>query len=83
MRTQNFAGYQTPGSLIAAALVVFTAAGCSGQGVVTEGDWPVITGNLLGQRYSTLDQINADNFTDLEAAWVWEGDAYPSVNARA
>ena len=33
-------------------------------GVVTAGDWPVITGNLAGQRYSTLTQITADKAID-------------------
>ncbi|MEE8134741.1 MAG: PQQ-binding-like beta-propeller repeat protein [Gemmatimonadales bacterium] len=68
---------------VVSALLVLATTACSGQGVVTEGDWAAITGNLAGQRYSSLDQIDAGNFSDLEVAWVWEGDAFPSVNARA
>ncbi len=52
-------------------------------GVVTEGDWPVITGNLAGQRYSTLEQITADNFESLGVAWSFDASEFPSVNARA
>ncbi len=33
------------------------------------GEWPHYTGNLDGSRYSPLDQVNADNFEDLELAW--------------
>ena len=34
-----------------------------------EGDWSSWAGNDLAQRYSPLDQINADNVDDLEIAW--------------
>ena len=40
-----------------------------GAGVTTEGDWAVITGNLAGQRYTELTQINPSSFSDLELAW--------------
>jgi len=36
---------------------------------VYDGDWPNIHGSSLSNRYSPLDQINADNVTDLEIAW--------------
>jgi glucose dehydrogenase len=64
-------------------LGVLVTTACSSQRVVTEGDWPVITGNLAGQRYSPLDQITPENFGQLQVAWTWEGSAYPEVNARA
>jgi quinoprotein glucose dehydrogenase len=55
----------------------------SDPGVVTEGDWAVITGNLKGQRYSTLTDITADNFESLGVAWSFDASEFPSVNARA
>jgi len=30
------------------------------------GEWPYYTGDIRGLRYSPLDQINADNFENLE-----------------
>ena len=33
-------------------------------------------GDPGSQRYSSLAQIDADNFTDLEVAWVWRGDNF-------
>jgi quinoprotein glucose dehydrogenase len=33
------------------------------------GEWPTYGGNLASQRYSSLDQINKNNFKDLEIAW--------------
>jgi quinoprotein glucose dehydrogenase len=38
------------------------------------GDWPSYTGDTRGSRYSPLDQINADNFNDLEVAWRFKTD---------
>ncbi len=79
------------------AMFAFFAAGCAGvgeegaparevvrdPGVVTEGDWPVITGNLKGQRYTTLDNITADNFETLDVAWSFDASEFPRVNPRA
>jgi len=36
---------------------------------VDQGDWPVYHGGSFSQRYSPLDQINADNVDDLQIAW--------------
>ena len=69
---------------LALALCALATNACvEGGGVVTEGDWAFITGNTYGQRYSSLDQISAENFEQLEVAWVWDGSAFPNVNARA
>jgi glucose dehydrogenase len=35
---------------------------------VNDGDWPNIHGEISSQRYSPLDQINAENVADLEIA---------------
>jgi len=48
-----------------------------------QGDWLNITGDAMGQRYSGLDQITPNNFSDLEVEWVWDGSNFPEVNARA
>ena len=59
-------------SLLAAAIgaslcasAVWSQSGTS----IYEGDWPEYHGNELAQRYSPLDQINADNVSSLELAW--------------
>lgn len=36
------------------------------------GEWHQYTGDMKGSRYSPLDQINADNFEDLELVWSFE-----------
>ncbi|MCY3846652.1 MAG: PQQ-binding-like beta-propeller repeat protein [Acidobacteria bacterium] len=40
------------------------------------GEWRYQSGDAWGTRYSPLDQIDAENFEDLEVAWVWRGDNY-------
>ncbi|WP_420634995.1 hypothetical protein [Candidatus Palauibacter sp.] len=65
--------------------LVLAVAGCAeaGGGAAATADWKNIAGNDMGQRYSSLDQIDGENFENLEVAWSWDGSDYPAVNARA
>ena len=36
------------------------------------GEWRSYAGNIAGQKYSPLDQIDGSNFVQLELAWSWE-----------
>src|SRR6266487_2557760 len=59
-------------------LVVFgilTGAGVRGQSGAKIGEWPTYGGDLANTRYSSLDQINKDNFNKLEVAWRFKTDA--------
>ena len=38
------------------------------------GEWPSYGGNLSHDRYSPLDQITAENFSDMELAWRFSTD---------
>jgi len=40
------------------------------------GEWRYIGGNAAHTRYTPLDQINAENFEELEVAWAWRGDNF-------
>jgi glucose dehydrogenase len=51
------------------ALVCASTAWSQSGTSVNEGDWPTIHGGSLSQRYSPLDQINAENVDSLEIAW--------------
>ena len=61
-------------SVLAIALG-FAAATVATVGLTQSADsadgaqWPTYGGNLASQRYSPLDQINEENFKDLEIAW--------------
>jgi glucose dehydrogenase len=57
--------------LLASAPVVWGQTGTD----VSAGDWPVFHGNEAAQRYSPLDQINADNVQNLRLAW-----SFPTAN---
>src|SRR5690606_8377632 len=41
-----------------------------------EGEWRYWGADAWSTRYSPVDQITAENFADLEVAWVWRGDNY-------
>jgi len=41
---------------------------------VSAGNWPAFHGNEASQRYSPLDQINADNVHNLQLAWRFATD---------
>ena len=40
------------------------------------GEWRYQSGDAWGTRYSSLDQIDASNFRDLEVQWIWRGDNF-------
>ena len=44
-----------------------------GQEGVTDGSWPSYGGDAGSTKYSSLDQIDRENFGDLEIAWRWRG----------
>ena len=51
------------------------------QGAPTNGEWPTYGGDLGGSKYSPLDQVNSENFENLEIAWRWQSaDAYLSLD---
>jgi len=58
-------------ALIIAALAL--PAQTAAQSGVSSGEWRVYGGDPGHTRYSSLDQINASNATDLEIAWRWTG----------
>jgi glucose dehydrogenase len=88
MSRENRHGSSVPSRWLALGACAMIAAGCGpvddrGAGVTTEGDWAVITGDLAGQRHTTLTQINPSNFADLEVAWEYDATHLGSVNARS
>ncbi|MDA1092602.1 MAG: PQQ-binding-like beta-propeller repeat protein [Acidobacteria bacterium] len=45
------------------------------------GEWRYLGGDAGHTRSSPLDQINGDNFSDLEVAWIWRGDNFgPNID---
>jgi len=48
-----------------------------------DGQWHFIGGDSAHTRYSPADEINADNFEDLEEAWVWDGASFNAASGRS
>ena len=53
-------------------LALWTAPVEAQYGAPKNGEWPTYGGDLGSTKYSPLDQINKDNFGDLEIAWRWK-----------
>src|SRR5437660_702790 len=45
------------------------------------GEWRWLNGDPLSTRYSSLDQINKDNFKDLKIAWRWKPAIGPAPSS--
>ncbi len=56
-------------------LLAWTNADIIGQVTTTSTDWATYGGDLASRRYRPFDQINRDNFKDLEVAWRYKTDA--------
>ena len=63
-------------ALALAALLLLPLAAVAQERGTPEGEWWYQSGDAWGTRYSPLTQIDADNFEDLEVAWVWRGDNF-------
>ena len=66
-------------TLVTVWLVVVSATSAHAQSTgpwqrydTENGEWRSYAGNIAGQKYSPLDQIDADNFSQLTLAWEWE-----------
>lgn len=56
------------------SLSVLVTTVCHAQTGALDGEWPTYGGDLGHTRYSALDQINAENFSELDVAWVFKTD---------
>lgn len=60
------------GWALAALLMAAVSGRALAQGGSPQGDWPHYAGDHGSTKYSGLDQINADNFDELQVLWRWE-----------
>ena len=58
-----------------AALVLAGILG-GGAAAAQDGGWTHWGADERSTRYAPFDQIDAENFEDLEVAWLWRGDNY-------
>jgi glucose dehydrogenase len=60
----------------ATALIATTTAAIAQLPGTENGEWRYLGGDAGHTRSSTLDQINAGNFEDLEVDWIWKSDNF-------
>jgi glucose dehydrogenase len=58
------------------------AAWAEGPGTA-DGQWQYLGGDAAHTRYSPAAEIDADNFADLEEAWVWDGASFGAQSGRS
>ena len=70
---RSFRGFPFVACLAIAAGLMFAApsAGSAQLSGTENGQWQYLGGDAGHTRYSTVSQINAANFEDLEVAWEW------------
>jgi quinoprotein glucose dehydrogenase len=61
-------------TFLTVALLSFALTAAAQEPGTADGEWPSYGGNLSHDRYSPLDQITAENFSDLELAWRFSTD---------
>ena len=68
-------------SFLAVVLCILPQIGMS-QNLVTDDtvEWYTLGGDYAHTRYTHADEITAENFSELEVAWEWDG---ASFNGRA
>ena len=84
-RTAVVRGLPRPVMMLVVMLGLLTTAVSAQTGAVN-GEWRTWGGDLASTRYAPLDQINADNFKNLEVAWTFKTDHLgknPDFNLQA
>ena len=61
-----------PALLVAAFAALLLLASCAPPDPGAAGEWPHHGKDHASTKYSPLDQITAENFSQLEVAWRWE-----------
>ena len=64
------------GGLMVIAILVVSAVTATAQSTIPDGEWHAFGRDSANTKYSPLDQIDAENFDDLEQAWLWRGDNF-------
>ena len=68
--------------IVVASLVVYNlgTTPANAQYGATDGEWHAYGGDIGSTKYSPLDQISRNNFSDLEVSWRWKSaDAFLST----
>jgi quinoprotein glucose dehydrogenase len=78
----QFSGRAGAALLTAAAWLLSVPALAANDGT-KNGQWHFLGGDSEHTRYSPADQITAENFEDLEEAWIWDGASFNAASGRS
>ncbi len=73
----------TAGMTMGLLLLLSTGVMAADAPGTRDGQWRYLGGDSAHTRYSPADQINAENFEDLEEAWVWDGASFDAQSGRS
>jgi len=68
--------HKTFAGVLVLALLFVQPAGAQVLSGTENGEWRYLGGPVGHTRYSPLDQINRNNFNELEQAWIWRSDNF-------
>ena len=68
---------------LATGLIFGLLSGVSSAQTQETVEWWTLGSDYAHTRYSPANQISADNFSELEEAWVWDGASYGAQSGRA
>ena len=74
---------RTAACMVGLLVAVASASGYAANDGTKNGEWHYLGGDSEHTRYSPADQINAENFEDLEEAWIWDGSSFNAASGRS
>ncbi len=85
MKIKQHAGTGMSVSSCRLAALLAIGIGLSTQGHAQQEtvEWVTLGGDHAHTRYTPATQINADNFTQLKTAWVWDGASFNASSGRS
>ncbi len=77
-----FHQFPAPKTALVSALLLaaFVAPAASAQDTV---EWTTLGNDFAHTRYSPAEQITAENFSQLEVAWEWDGSSFQAQSGRS
>ena len=69
--------------LFAAVVALSGSAAVAGAPGTEGGQWRYLGGDSAHTRYSPAERIKAENFDELEEAWIWDGASFNAQSGRS
>ncbi len=77
----------TPCKLAAAVLSMLSSSFLSAQEIPLfnedPAEWYTLGGDYAHTRFTPASEISAENFTDMEVAWEWDGASFGAISGRS